>query len=70
MENQPNTDVHKKNAPEWIIPGVLFIGVLLTQIILGGAIYLSIDKWVDRGTFGDMFGAINTLFSVTIPSII
>ncbi len=33
-------------------------------LISGAAIYSYIDNWDDRGTFGDMFGSINALFSV------
>jgi hypothetical protein len=42
---------------------ILFAVVLSVQFVLGWVIILSIDEWTDRGTFGDMFGAVNTLFS-------
>lgn len=41
----------------------IVIGVIGLWIISGLVIYLKIDNWSDRGTFGDMFGAINSLFS-------
>lgn len=37
---------------------VLVIWVLSTVLILFG-----LDNWSDRGTFGDLFGAVNALFS-------
>ena len=37
---------------------VLVIWILSTILILFG-----IDNWPDRGTFGDLFGAVNALFS-------
>lgn len=42
---------------------IFFIIVLSAQIVFGSLIFLGIDNWPDRGTFGDMFGAVNTLFS-------
>jgi hypothetical protein len=42
---------------------VLFIVVIIIQILLGFGIYVYIEGWGNRGTFGDMFGAVNTLFS-------
>lgn len=37
--------------------------VFSVWLISGASIYFYIDGWRDRGTFGDMFGAINALFS-------
>lgn len=37
---------------------VLVIWILSTVLILFG-----LDNWSDRGTFGDLFGAVNALFS-------
>ena len=37
---------------------VLIIWILSTVLIITG-----IDNWPDRGTFGDLFGAVNALFS-------
>lgn len=42
---------------------ILIIAVLAIQVIFGLMIFLSLGSWQDRGTFGDMFGAVNTLFS-------
>lgn len=42
----------------------IVIAVILgVQIIAGLGIYASFDNWPARGTFGDMFGAVNALFS-------
>ncbi|MFT5238430.1 MAG: hypothetical protein ACI9M9_002038 [Flavobacteriaceae bacterium] len=37
---------------------VLIIWILSTVLIIFG-----LDNWSDRGTFGDLFGAVNSLFS-------
>lgn len=42
---------------------ILFVIVIFIQAIMGLTIYHQMPTWTDRGTFGDMFGAINTLFS-------
>lgn len=42
---------------------ILFSAVVTIQVIAGYFIITSISSWSDRGTFGDMFGAVNTLFS-------
>lgn len=41
----------------------LFLAVISVQVILGIALYYSFGTMSDRGTFGDMFGAVNSLFS-------
>ncbi|MCG7949111.1 MAG: hypothetical protein N0C84_22500 [Candidatus Thiodiazotropha taylori] len=41
----------------------LIVLVLVLQAGFGYFIYYSLPTWPDRGTFGDMFGAVNTLFS-------
>lgn len=41
-----------------LIAVVVIIWVVSTVLILFG-----LDNWADRGTFGDLFGAINSLFS-------
>ena len=46
----------------------LFIPIILIVMVVmwfgsGYAIYYSLGSWGDRGTFGDMFGAVNALFS-------
>jgi hypothetical protein len=35
---------------------IIFVGYFL-------ALYFALNGWQERGTFGDMFGALNTLFS-------
>ena len=42
---------------------VLVVFVISLQYLGGYLIYQNIEGWPERGTFGDMFGAINTLFS-------
>jgi hypothetical protein len=42
---------------------ILFIAVILIQAILAIIIKTQLPDWTTRGTFGDMFGAVNTLFS-------
>jgi hypothetical protein len=42
---------------------ILFIAVVVIQAGLAVTIYMNLDTWANRGTFGDMFGAVNTLFS-------
>lgn len=42
---------------------ILILVVLAIQAVCGWMIFLSFGNWSDRGTFGDMFGAVNTLFS-------
>lgn len=37
---------------------VIIIWILSTLLIVFG-----LDNWSDRGTFGDLFGAVNALFS-------
>lgn len=41
----------------------LFIIIVSVQVAGGLLIYNSFSSWPIRGTFGDMFGAINALFS-------
>lgn len=42
---------------------ILFAAVVLIQCVLGYVIASQFADWQHRGTFGDMFGAVNTLFS-------
>lgn len=37
--------------------------IMAVQAAMGFVIYLGFDSWDERGTFGDMFGAVNALFS-------
>lgn len=39
------------------------IVLLVVQVIVGTCIFLVFDEPVERGTFGDMFGVVNALFS-------
>ncbi len=47
-----------KKGP-WILFGSIIIVFVLSAII----ILVSFSNWTDRGAFGDMFGAVNALFS-------
>jgi hypothetical protein len=42
---------------------ILFIAVTAAQAIFGSLLFFSIPAWEHKGIFGDMFGAVNTLFS-------
>lgn len=44
---------------------LIFVVVIIIFLwaLSGFAIYFFIDNWNDRGTFGDLFGVINSLFS-------
>lgn len=42
---------------------VIAVSIVAIWVISGIVIYFSLETWSDRGTFGDMFGAINALFS-------
>lgn len=57
-----------KKATELGIPSLsgfitLIVLVIVIQIASGFGVYFLIDNWSDRASFGDMFGAIGTLFS-------
>lgn len=53
---------HSKNKyPVSLIS--IIIGVIILWIVSGFIIYLIGKDWGERGTIGDMFGAINALFS-------
>jgi len=39
------------------------VAIICVQAVAGGVIYGVWSKWEVRGQFGDMFGAVNTLFS-------
>lgn len=48
------------------IAGIAIAVVVFVVIVQAGSgflVYCSLDDWEKRGTFGDMFGAVNTLFS-------
>lgn len=42
---------------------LLAIAIFIFQCAVGVAMLLFIPDWTQRGTFGDMFGAVNALFS-------
>jgi len=39
------------------------LAILLVWIFYGFVVFYTLPDWPERGTFGDMFGAINALFS-------
>ncbi len=41
----------------------LTAGALLLWILIGFVVYMCFPDWTTRGQFGDMFGALNSLFS-------
>ena len=41
----------------------LFLAILSVWVLAGSLVFWSFDEWGDRGSFGDMFGAVNSLFS-------
>lgn len=47
---------------KYVLP-IAIIAIVLIQCIYGLFIYSSFGTWDERGTFGDMFGAVNALFS-------
>lgn len=47
-----------------ITPFILFVfAILVVCIVFGIIMFQCIDSWENRGLFGDMFGALNALFS-------
>lgn len=63
FENLENDQTKKKDNKIVIsITGLLFI-LTLIWVISALGIYFAIPDWTNRGTFGDMFGAVNALFS-------
>tara|TARA_R110000868_G_scaffold306734_1_gene568000 strand:- start:32216 stop:32662 length:447 start_codon:yes stop_codon:yes gene_type:complete len=54
---------------KWIFVATI-IGVLLIQIIGALIIYNSFDSWSNRGSFGDMFGMLSSLFNALAFSAI
>src|SRR5690606_37607908 len=43
--------------------GLILAAIVVIWLVLAFIIYFLFDNWTDRGTFGDMFGAVNALFS-------
>ena len=37
--------------------------IILTQVAIGASVYVLLPDWPTRGQFGDVFGAVNALFS-------
>ncbi|MDB4293251.1 hypothetical protein N9954_07550 [Maribacter sp.] len=42
---------------------ILITAVVVLWILSAVFIFVFLDSWTDRGTFGDLFGAVNALFS-------
>lgn len=55
----------KNNDPinQFKILIIMFIAVISIWLLSGIIIYFYTSNWSDRGTIGDMFGAVNALFS-------
>lgn len=53
-------DPHQESFKTFFL---LLLGILIIWIISGGAILITFKDWHTQGQFGDMFGAINSLFS-------
>lgn len=51
------------NRSSWLPLLLIALAVIAIQVLGGVLIYRSFSTWSDRGTFGDMFGAVNALFS-------
>ena len=63
MENENSDAQIESTSSKYTTLFVLLGCVVLAQIIFGFAIYFWHAQWTERGQFGDMFGAVNTLFS-------
>lgn len=65
MREADNEDVdlkeRERKADKMLNVGITLI--VLTLVTYGGFIYFIFDSWGDRGTFGDMFGGITSLFT-------
>ncbi|MEC0183997.1 hypothetical protein P4H61_21135 [Paenibacillus peoriae] len=46
----------------WSLNAIISV-VVLAWFVLGALAYFIFGNWTDRGTFGDMFGSVNVLFS-------
>ncbi len=57
MKNQENKELGF--TPLYISGVIILFIIVVTPVI----IYFSFDSWTDRGTFGDLFGIVNALFS-------
>jgi uncharacterized membrane protein len=60
-------ETEKKDLSNKKFRAGLFVQLMLLVVIIWGLsaylIILFLDNWSDRGTFGDLFGAVNALFS-------
>lgn len=61
FERNMKTIVEKEESIRPFV--ILSIVIILLWVSSFFGIYYTIDNWADRGTFGDLFGAINSLFS-------
>nr|WP_320020905.1 hypothetical protein [uncultured Draconibacterium sp.] len=55
-----NTQTNEESFKPLITLGII---ILVIWLLSFGAVFYSIDNWTERGTFGDLFGGINSLFS-------
>lgn len=62
---QQSTGVQlEPEEPEGWGPFIIWaIGIAIFIVVSGVLVYSAIPSWPERGTFGDMFGAVNALFS-------
>ncbi|MDT3426086.1 hypothetical protein J2Z22_001606 [Paenibacillus forsythiae] len=54
--------VKEQTKETWSLSKIIWFVVIL-WVLLGTVAYFLSDNWVNRGTFGDMFGSINALVS-------
>ena len=52
----------KPKSNLWLLAKMIFL-VIIIWIASTILITFGLDNWADRGTFGDLFGAVNALFS-------
>ncbi len=54
---------------KYLLPGLILLVVLIWAL---SAVFtmMFLDEWSDRGTFGDLFGAVNALFSALAFAIL
>src|SRR5687768_1221158 len=52
-----------KAHERWTVPIAIAVVLVLIQTSAGVLIVKQLPTWQERGTFGDMFGAVNALFS-------
>lgn len=63
MSNKKKTQKRDEPNPSVRILVLISLIAIVIQFLGGIFIYYSIDNWGDRSSFGEMFGAIGTLFS-------